>query len=512
MSLTLGDYHQILVSELKLLTDEIWTSYVAKFGGELKAATDCDAFLCSLERHAEHCDGHPLSLLTKFQRGRVCDVTDRGQSLLIGGGKYLLVDPLGDGGQAEVYLARCRIPSQRADRLVAIKRVSFNGLTKVARERWSRECRLLCDSTKRTLPNSQYVVAGVEVISDSAGSNLVMEWVRGRTLQKLCDDVQQRVARLSVRHCLLLTDSILKGLAFLHGLGCVHRDLKPANLILAEMPNDRYFVCIVDLGLVKIVDESLTDPLRGGMGTLYYSAPECCARAASTKTPADLYGLAAVLCKLLCGEPPAYELCLSQPSDFLKWIDRAKPWKRMRLDMIRSDVPPELAALIERCLEPDPDKRPKDVAEFRKVFDPILNDLQVGRDAQKRMNGVRTAMKQIISEAAGEAGTFTPSANANTFQTDIRRRLNSRSLQFPSGCVLPLQCRRANEYNTRLQWVADELNRLLDQVDSVLRLHTGSETALKVAFDAVVLEIQRLLPQFLALEHLLADCLGEAML
>lgn len=518
MTLTLHDLHQTIVTDLNLLIPSEWDAHVELFGGVQQAASNCDAFLQSLERHTVDCDGHRLPLLSKHQRERICDVTDRGRSLIVGDDrKYLIVRRLGDKSfQGEVYLAR---DCTGLKRVVAVKRISFAGLNSLARNRWERECRILCDLSLQSHPNRDSVVVGIEVISDNqTGSNLVMEFVPGRTLQEICDVSRTRCLRFSVRHALLFAESILRGLEFLHGAECVHRDLKPANLIHLDRGDDRYFIRIVDLGLVRVNDEAQPNPTRGGMGTFYYSAPECFAGGTAIDGRADLYSLAAVLSTMLCGEPPAHELCLSsspsskQLSDILKWLERRQPWKRTRLDSIRPDVPSALSDLIERCLEPDPDKRPRDVAEFRLAFDPILKELKNNRLVQRQLQVTRLTLIKDIKSVAQDADTHTPHRNVAEFQKTIRKLLNSKTLRFPNGCRLPASHQRGREYNEKLMNVADELNRLLAQVDSLLGPPVVPEAELRAKFDAALLEFQRLLPRFLALEHSLADCLGEAML
>jgi len=140
-------------------------------------------------------------------------------------------------------------------------------------------------------------------------------------------------------------------------LGIVHRDLKPANVLL-----DRYGIAhVADFGLATGVhapsdNETLVrSPLSSSaglsvagsvMGTLPYMSPEQL-RGLPLDQRADVYGLGATIYHLLTGAPPVKA---RTPAEALQQIESGiVPVRRAR-----TDVPRALAAIVDRCLVPDP--------------------------------------------------------------------------------------------------------------------------------------------------------------
>ena len=168
----------------------------------------------------------------------------------------------------------------------------------------------------------------------------------GRTLMPLDDAV--RILR-----------EIADALAYAHARGIVHRDIKPENVLLADG-----HALVTDFGVAKAVSESRAAPngttiTRPGLtlGTPAYMAPEQ-ALGDPVDQRADLYSFGCVAYELLTGEgpfphPSAHRLVtahLTEPPPPV--ADK------------RRDIPPALAALVMRCLEKTPDRRPRSGREL----------------------------------------------------------------------------------------------------------------------------------------------------
>ncbi len=134
-----------------------------------------------------------------------------------------------------------------------------------------------------------------------------------------------------------------------HDRGILHRDLKPAN-ILIDADGTPY---VADFGLAKVLEPagdaiSITQS-NAGLGTPHYAAPEQSSGGGGTLTPAvDVYSLGAILYELLSGRPPfsgatAYTV-----------LRRAAEGSAPLLRTIDPQIPPELEAICDRCLQPDP--------------------------------------------------------------------------------------------------------------------------------------------------------------
>src|SRR5262249_29209297 len=148
----------------------------------------------------------------------------------------------------------------------------------------------------------------------------------------------------------------------------VHRDIKPQNLILAR-EGKRHIVKVLDFGLAKVTraENEDTGVTRYGtmMGTPEYVAPEQTLDAANADIRADIYSLGCTLYYLLTGGPPFRERSTYE-------VLQAHQTKEARaLNLVRPEVPEELAAVVRRMMAKDPAERyqtPVEVAQALAVF------------------------------------------------------------------------------------------------------------------------------------------------
>jgi formylglycine-generating enzyme required for sulfatase activity len=177
-----------------------------------------------------------------------------------------------------------------------------------------------------------------------------MEYVEGEDLAKLV----QTQGPLPVALACCYVQQAALGLQHAFEKKMVHRDIKPQNLILAR-EGARHIVKVLDFGLAKVTrakneDAGLTDD--GAMlGTPAYVAPEQTLDAANADIRADVYSLGCTLYYLLTGAPPfegrsVYEVLQAHQSM------EAKP-----LNLVRPEVPEELAAVVRKMLAKDPAQR-----------------------------------------------------------------------------------------------------------------------------------------------------------
>ena len=205
-------------------------------------------------------------------------------------GPYQLVQQLGSGGMAEVWLA------QRADgtfkREVALK-VPLSGLHENLAKRFGREREILAALEHPHI--ARMYDAG---ITDEGLPYLVLEYVRGEPLIAWCD-----THCLPVRERLKLFIQVLDAVQYAHGHQVIHRDIKPGNVLV----NDAGQARLLDFGVAKLLtqDDEQTDLTRwyGRALTPDYASPEL-VRGESIAAAADVYSLGVVMYELLCGCRP----------------------------------------------------------------------------------------------------------------------------------------------------------------------------------------------------------------
>jgi hypothetical protein len=175
---------------------------------------------------------------------------------------------------------------------------------------------------------------------------LVMEYVEGESV----DRVLRRGGRLPVGLACDWIRQAAAGLQYAFEQGLMHRDLKPANLMLTP----RGQVKILDFGLSRLLARDQPDsqtPEGVVVGTPDYLAPEQARDPASADVRADLYSLGCSWYEMLTGQPPFPGGSVLQK--LLAHQDQApRP-----VTAFRADVPPEMAAVLDRLLAKEPSRR-----------------------------------------------------------------------------------------------------------------------------------------------------------
>ncbi len=210
-------------------------------------------------------------------------------------GPYRLIEPLGEGGFGTVYLADQQRPVRRQ---VALKLIKFGMDTRqvVARFDAERQALAMMDH-----PNIARVLDGGA--TDTGRPYFVMELVRGTPLTTYCDQ-----NRLDIRSRLDLFVTVCHAVQHAHQKGVIHRDIKPSN-VLAVTVDGRGMVKVIDFGVAKAIEQSLTDRSietqeRQLIGTPQYMSPEQAAGSLDIDTRTDVYSLGVLLYELLTGTTP----------------------------------------------------------------------------------------------------------------------------------------------------------------------------------------------------------------
>lgn len=245
-------------------------------------------------------------------------------------GRFRILGQLGRGGMGTVFRAR----DETLGREVALKQLSVATGSASLLERLSREARAMA---RLEHPG---IVSLLDVASTDDGPVLVMELVEGPTLGAALADGLDRAAAL--RACAEVADA----LAHVHARGLVHRDVKPSNVLLAPDGRAR----LTDFGLVFDAEVTRLTRSDGFVGTPAYTAPEQIEGAPGPA--ADVYSLGATIYEACAGEPPFADTTVL---GLLSAVANRTP---VPLGERAQGVPRPVAALVEACLDKDPQRRP----------------------------------------------------------------------------------------------------------------------------------------------------------
>jgi WD40 repeat protein/tRNA A-37 threonylcarbamoyl transferase component Bud32 len=272
--------------------------------------------------------------------------------------RYRVLRVLGHGGMGAVYQAEHRL----MQRTVALKVIRADLIERPGTvERFQREVRA---AAQLTHPN---IVTAYDAEQAGGVHFLVMEYIEGANLAQHVRDH----GPLPVPQACIYVRQAALGLHHAFTKGMVHRDIKPQNLLLTPQG----WVKVLDFGLARFVRETAApaDGEAAGlthsgamMGTPDYMAPEQANDPHTADIRADLYSLGCTLYFLLTGEPPFPKGTLVQR---LADHQHTPP---PSLILRRPDVPPALAAVVERLLAKDPCQRYQTPAEAAQALVPFL--------------------------------------------------------------------------------------------------------------------------------------------
>ena len=202
-------------------------------------------------------------------------------------GAYQLERRLGEGGMAQVYLAR----DVRLGREVAVKVLDRRLADRSGfRERFLREARVAAAL------DHPHIVPLYDFGEENGALYLVMPYVSGGSLQD-----QLSRTPLPVSEVVTYGSQMTDALAYAHQRHLVHRDVKPANILIHSDGR----LMLSDFGLAKILDSGIQPAVARNhpdAGTPEYMAPEQIE--GRTEARSDLYGLGVVLYLLMTGRLP----------------------------------------------------------------------------------------------------------------------------------------------------------------------------------------------------------------
>jgi len=198
--------------------------------------------------------------------------------------------------------------------------------------------------------------------SDNGALYMAMERLHGPTLEQVLRDHQNAGTVMTETQAIDLAIPITRALGEAHSASLVHRDLKPANLMLAEVPNDDPIVKVLDFGIARAKDSSLTGGNKS-LGTPAYMSPEQC-MGTEIDGRADLYSLGIILFRCVTGRLPFND---ANPLT-LMYMHNAAPLPDLR-SLAKTPLSDAFVALVQRALAKSADERFADARAMRTALE-----------------------------------------------------------------------------------------------------------------------------------------------
>ncbi|MEZ4490885.1 MAG: serine/threonine-protein kinase [Cyanobacteriota/Melainabacteria group bacterium] len=276
--------------------------------------------------------------------------------------RYDVLALLGQGGMGLVLKGR----HKQLNKLVAIKVLNTAlSLDSVSLKRFDIEAKA---GSQLAHPN---LIAVFDYgVTTEGKPYLVMEYVEGESLQ-------ERIAQsgsIEAEEFLRVFEQVVRALKYIHNQNIIHRDIKTSNIMLQQIDSEaETFAKLLDFGIAKVLaDSGLTIQDLTATGSVFgsplYMSPEQC-RGKDTDGRSDIYSLGCVMHECFTGLPPV--IGENALDTIFKHVNG--PPSIIASDLKTGRLERRVAAMIEKCLEKDPEKRFQNAAE-------LLDELKATRE------------------------------------------------------------------------------------------------------------------------------------
>ena len=336
------------------------------------------------------------------------------------GGKYRFIAALGHGGMADVYLA------------VAVGPAGFNKLLVIKRLRQNLEddpelrAMFLDEARLAARLNHRNVVQTNEVGVVDGQYFIAMEYLDGQPLNRVFARARNAQRPVPLGVSLHILCDVLAGLQYAHDLAdydgsplhVVHRDVSPQNVFVTYDGQTK----IVDFGIAKAARRMVETRAGVIKGKVSYMAPEqAFSPSSDVDGRADVFSVGVMLWEAIAGRRLWHGL--GDPEiigNMLKEIPRVR-------DVV-PDVLPELAAISERALCRDRDKRYPSAAALRAALEPCIEKLGPRTSAEE----VGAYVREVFAKQRAELrGVIDRQLAALDEAPETRRESSVRSTPLP---------------------------------------------------------------------------------
>lgn len=264
------------------------------------------------------------------------------------GNRYKIIEKIGTGGMADVYLAFDQ--TENIEVALKILHAQFSGDSDFVK-RFRRE------AEAATSLEHENIVKIYSISEEDDLHYIVMEYVKGDTLK----GVLKRHGYLPVDEAVKIIMQVTDALIHAHSNQVIHRDIKPHNILINENG-----VKIADFGIARTVTQSTITHTGSVLGSIHYLSPEQ-ARGGWTDERSDLYSLGIVFYELLTGEVPFSGE--TPVSVIMKHLEDNYVYPRE----LRPEIPQSVENVIRKLLAKSPRKRYSSAKELKLDLETVLD-------------------------------------------------------------------------------------------------------------------------------------------
>ncbi len=290
-------------------------------------------------------------------------------------GPYVILDRIGDGGMAEIFLAKMQGYSG-FEKLIALKRIH---------PRYSQNktfAQMLIHEAKLAASLQHFNVVQVLDLGEIEGQVFIaMEYVRGRDLAAVLSNTYRRKEKLPLNLALCTATEFMTGLDYAHRmrtsdgspLGIIHRDISPQNILISYEGE----VKVTDFGIARVVAEKESSfQLPGNLhGKFGYMSPEQ-VLGQEIDQRSDVFSAGVVLWEMLTGQR------LFRGKDHKETVKMIASTPIQPASALNSEVPPTVDRIVMKALARDRSARYQTTGA-------LLGDLSRVADALPRRAATR---------------------------------------------------------------------------------------------------------------------------
>jgi serine/threonine-protein kinase len=273
-------------------------------------------------------------------------------------GRYHVVRKLGEGGMSVVY----EVQHVKLKRQFALKRLLPQLMhNQEAMIRFEREAELLA-----SLRHPHVVdIIDWDVLEDDSPF-MVLEFLHGAHIRVRLDR-----APMSWEAIGRLGDQTMSALALAHRIGITHRDLKPENLFISIDDSGEERVKLLDFGVSKMRGLGRTTGQHALLGTPSYMSPEQAQGLTDLIGPStDVWAMGAILYEM------ATQKIAFTGATLMETVVNITQGRPVDMTQFRADAPPAFVDLVDRAINPDPERRITTIEELRAGLKQALDTRQ----------------------------------------------------------------------------------------------------------------------------------------